>query len=63
MIFLENKRTDYFREYMSIYRKENKETVAKADKRWRDKNKEHRAKYMREYRARKKAEQEKNREI
>ncbi|MDM0953477.1 hypothetical protein QTI82_14960 [Clostridium perfringens] len=60
---MENKRTDYFRQYMSTYRKENKETVAKADKRWRDKNKEHRAKYMREYRARKKAEQEKNKEI
>lgn len=53
---MENRRTDYFREYMSNYRKENKEAVAKADKRWREKNKEHRAKYMREYRARKKAE-------
>lgn len=49
-------RTEYFREYMQIYRVENKETVAKAQRNWQKKNKEHLKNYMREYRARKKAE-------
>lgn len=44
------------RDYMENYRKENADTVAKARKNWRDKNKQHRTEYMREYRARKKAE-------
>lgn len=49
-------RTEYFREYMQTYRVENKETVAKAQRNWQEKNKEHLKNYMREYRARKKAE-------
>ncbi|EJT6475627.1 hypothetical protein N2W44_002889 [Clostridium perfringens] len=53
---MENKRTDYFREYMSTYRKEKKETVHKAQKNWREKNREYQKLYMREYRAKKKAE-------
>lgn len=40
---------------MSNYRKDNPDAVKKADKKWREKNKEHRATYMREYRAKQKA--------
>lgn len=50
------KRTEYFREYMQTYRAENKETVAKARKKWQENNKEHLKNYMREYRAKKKSE-------
>ena len=49
-------RTEYFRVYMQAYRVENKETVAKARKKWQENNKEHLKNYMREYRAKKKAE-------
>ncbi|WP_342976927.1 hypothetical protein [Streptococcus constellatus] len=34
-------RTEYFRVYMQAYRVENKETVAKARKKWQENNKEH----------------------
>lgn len=41
---------------MQTYREENKDTVARARRNWQEKNKEHLKNYMREYRARKKAE-------
>lgn len=49
-------RTEYFREYMQVYREENKQIVARARRNWQEKNKEHLKNYMREYRAKKKAE-------
>lgn len=52
----DSKRTDYFRTYMEDYRKNKSEIVHKAQKNWRTKNKEYSKIYMREYRARKKAE-------
>ena len=45
-------RTEYMREYYS----ENRQAILESKKKWRDKNKEHQKLYMREYRARKKAE-------
>lgn len=47
--------SEYMSKYMAKYRKQNPDVVARADKNWRDKNKEHRATYMREYRAKQKA--------
>lgn len=44
------------KEYMETYRKEKKEIVAKARRKWQEKNKEHLREYMREYRKRKKEE-------
>lgn len=46
----------YMAEYMQIYRKENKNTIAKAQRNWQEKNKEHLKNYMKEYRTRKKTE-------
>lgn len=43
-------------EYMREYYKENRQALLDSKKKWRDKNKEHNKLYMREYRARKKAE-------
>lgn len=47
-------KTIYMADYMRAYRKEKKDIVAKAQKKWQQNNKEYLKEYMREYRARKK---------